>query len=75
MTLDNGTATNQWSISTATSSIPLCNQQAYGQPALPFYNLSAITTPLALFSGTQQFRQNVQCLCSRSPFSIGVIFL
>jgi hypothetical protein len=28
-----------------------CNQQAYGQDVPPAYNMSAITTPLALFSG------------------------
>lgn len=30
-----------------------CNQIAYGQDAPPVYNLSRITTPLALFTGGQ----------------------
>lgn len=31
-----------------------CNQQVYEQEAPPFYNMSAITTPLALFSGIKR---------------------
>jgi hypothetical protein len=33
------------------SSLRRCNQQVYGHDVPPFYNMSAITTPLALFSG------------------------
>jgi len=30
-----------------------CNQKVYGQPQPPSYNLTAITTPLALFTGAR----------------------
>lgn len=42
------------STSTPSSSIArTCNQRVYGQEVPPFYNMSAIATPLALFSGMQ----------------------
>jgi lysosomal acid lipase/cholesteryl ester hydrolase/gastric triacylglycerol lipase len=33
---------------------PACNQARYGQLTPPVYNLSAITTPLGLFTGGAQ---------------------
>lgn len=36
----------------ATSDVPgRCNQLQYGSPYPPLYNLTAITTPFAIYSG------------------------
>lgn len=54
--LDRGLASSHCSHcrkSPAASSAPSCNQQAYGEDSPPVYNMSAITTPLALFSGEE----------------------
>jgi hypothetical protein len=37
-----------------------CNQMAYGSLAPPLYNLSAITVPLALYSGAPPRHRSAQ---------------
>lgn len=52
---------------------PVCNQHAYGQQLPPFYNLSTITTPLALFSGEHGLLSSLEA--SPKWVRIGILLL